>query len=195
MARIAAPERPGPLARLTAWYSRRRYGNDLAPATEAWSHTPGLLAGYGALEAAFERSRRLDHKLKLLAELKASTVAGCEWCIDFGSMLGRGGGITEQQLRDLPRYRDSDAFSELEKLVLDYATGISRSPVDVSDELFDRLRAHLDEAQLVELTNIIALENYRARFNWALGIAGQGFSEGAYCVSPEKRREVLAARS
>jgi alkylhydroperoxidase family enzyme len=98
-------------------------------------------------------------------------------------------------MRELPTYATSDRFSALEKLVLDYATGISRSPVDVSDELFDRLREHFDEAQLVELTNVIALENYRARFNWAFGIAGQGFSEGAYCVSPEKRREVLAARS
>jgi AhpD family alkylhydroperoxidase len=186
MARIAAPERPGPLARLTAWYSRRRYGNDLAPATEAWSHTPGLLAGYGALEAAFERSRRLDHKLKLLAELKASTVAGCEWCIDFGSMLGRGGGITEQQLRDLPRYRDSDAFSELEKLVLDYATAMTRTPTEMSDELFEKLRRHLDEPQIVELTTAVALENLRARFNYALGIESQGFSEGSFCAVPER---------
>ena len=41
------------------------------------------------------------------------------------------------------------------------------------------------EAQLVELTDIIALENYRARFNWAFGIESQRFSEGAFCVRPE----------
>jgi AhpD family alkylhydroperoxidase len=186
MARIAAPEQPGPLARLTAWYTRRQYGTDLAPATEAWSHTPGLLAGYGALETAFERSRRLDHKLRLLAELKTSTVAGCEWCIDFGSMLSRGGGISEQQLRDLPRYRDSDAFSELEKLVLDYATAMTRTPTEMSDELFEKLRRHLDEPQLVELTTAVALENLRARFNYALGIEAQGFSEGSFCAVPER---------
>ena len=186
MARIEAPQRPGPLARITAWYSRKRYGKDLAPATEAWSHTPGLLAGYGALELAFERSRRLDHKLKLLAELKASTVAGCEWCIDFGSMLSRGGGITEQQLRDLPRYRDSDAFTELEKLVLDYATVMTRTPTEMSDELFEKLRRHLDEAQIVELTTAVALENLRARFNYALGIESQDFSEGSFCAIPER---------
>lgn len=68
---------------------------------------------------------------------------------------------------------------------VDYATGMSRNPVDVSDELFARLREHLDEAQLVELTNIIALENYRARFNWALGVEEQGFSKGAFCIPPE----------
>jgi AhpD family alkylhydroperoxidase len=186
VARINAPARHGPLARLTAWYSRRRYGKHLAPATEAWSHTPGLLAGYGALEFAFERSRRLDHKLTLLAELKASTVAGCEWCIDFGSMLSRGGGITEQQLRDLPRYRDSASFSELEKLVLDYAAAMTRTPTEMSDELNEALHEHLDDAQIVELTTAVALENLRARFNYALGIESQEFSEGSFCAVPER---------
>jgi hypothetical protein len=62
---------------------------------------------------------------------------------------------------------------------------MSQTPVDVSDELFARLREHLDEAQLVELTSGIAVENYRARFNWAFGLAGQGLSEGAYCLRPE----------
>jgi len=86
--------------------------------------------------------------------------------------------------RELLIYRESDRFSELDRLVLDYATGVSSTPVDVSDELFARLREHLDEAQLVELTDIIALENYRARFNWAFGIGSQGFAEGSFSVSP-----------
>ena len=43
----------------------------------------------------------------------------------------------------------------------------------------------VDEGQLVELTSVIALENYRARFNWALGIQSEGYSEGAYCVAPQ----------
>jgi AhpD family alkylhydroperoxidase len=186
MARIDPPERPGALARLTSWYARRQYGSELAPTTDAWSHTPGLLVGYGAMEFAFERSRRLDRRLKLLAEMKAATVSGCEWCIDFGSMLSRAKGISEQQLRDLPRYRDSDAFSELEKLVLDYAAAMTRTPIEISDELFAALRRHLDERQIVELTNAVALENYRARFNWALGIESQGFSEGSFCAVPER---------
>jgi AhpD family alkylhydroperoxidase len=102
MSRIHAPERRGVVARLTGWYARRQYGADLAPAADAWSHTPGLLAGYGAMELALDRSRGLDARLKLLAELKASTVTGCEWCVDFGLMLSRAQGISDQQLRDLP---------------------------------------------------------------------------------------------
>jgi 4-carboxymuconolactone decarboxylase len=57
--------------------------------------------------------------------------------------------------------------------------------VDVPDELFAALRARLDEAQIVEITAAIAWENYRARFNHALDIGAQGFSEGAFCAVPE----------
>jgi alkylhydroperoxidase family enzyme len=106
--------------------------------------------------------------------------------MDFGSMLSRQEGITERELVDLPRYRESDAFSELDKLVLDYAVAVSRTPVDVPDDLFERLREHFDEAQLVELTTAIALENFRARFNWALGVESQGFTEGGVCAVPER---------
>jgi alkylhydroperoxidase family enzyme len=96
----------------------------------------------------------------------------------------------------LPHYRTSDRFSELEKLVLDYAAAISGTPVSVSDELFAKLREHLDDAQLVELTNVIAIENMRGRFNLALGIGAAGFSEGIVCVVPEPASNVeLAAVS
>jgi AhpD family alkylhydroperoxidase len=185
MARIEAPSKPGLVARLAGWYSRRRFGKEMEP-MKPYAHRPGLLIGYSALEMAFERSRRLDPKLKTLAELKAATVAGCEWCIDFGSMLSRSEGVTEDQLRDLPRYRESDEFNEVEKLVLDYATAMTRTPVEVPDELFAKLRQHFDEPQLVELTTAAALENYRARFNWALGFGSQDFSEGAFCAIPER---------
>ena len=94
--------------------------------------------------------------------------------------------MTEAQLRDLPAYWKSAAFSPLEKLVLDYAVAITATPVEVPDALFDRLRQHFAEAQLVELTAAIAWENYRARFDHAFGIEAQGFSEGAYCPLPER---------
>ncbi len=95
--------------------------------------------------------------------------------------------MTEAQLRDLPAYRESAAFSALERLVLDYVVAMTLTPVEVRDDLFAALRRHFDEAQLVELTAVIAWENYRARFDHALGIEAQGFSEGAYCALPERR--------
>lgn len=86
---------------------------------------------------------------------------------------------------DLPNWRQSRAFSELERLVLDYAEAMTRTPVEVPDALFRRLQSEFNDAELVELTSAIAWENYRARFNHAFGIQAQGFSEGAFCPLPD----------
>jgi alkylhydroperoxidase family enzyme len=106
--------------------------------------------------------------------------------MDIGSAVGRAAGVTEEQLRDLPRYRESAAFTAIERTVLDYAAAMTAAPVEVSEALFAELRRHFDAEQLVELTAAIAWENYRARFDHALGIEAQGFSEGAFCVLPER---------
>ena len=99
--------------------------------------------------------------------------------------MSRASGVTEEQLLDLPRYRTSPAFSPFERVVLEYADRMTDTPVEVSDELFAELRKELDEQQVIELTAAIAWENYRARFDHALGIEAQGFSEGAACAIPE----------
>ncbi len=180
-----------PLVRVSYRESRRRYGAVVDP-LRIFAHHPKVMVGYSALELASERSQLVDKRLKHLAEVRVAMISGCEWCLDFGSSISDEAGVGEEDLRELPTYSSSDRFSDLEKLVLDYATGMSRSPVDVPDRLFAQLCEHLDEAQMVELTSIIALENYRSRFNWAFGIEGQGFSEGAFCVPPEARTGAVA---
>ena len=100
--------------------------------------------------------------------------------------MSRASGVTEDQLLDLSRYRTSPAFSPLERVVLEYADRITDTPVEVPDELFANLRKELDEQQVIELTAAIAWENYRARFDHALGIEAQGFSDGAVCAIPER---------
>lgn len=92
--------------------------------------------------------------------------------------------MTEDQLHDINRYKDSPAFTDAEKLLLAYADAMTATPVEVPDELFEAVRAGLDERQLVELTAMIAQENWRGRFNHALHIGAQGYSEGAFCPLP-----------
>jgi alkylhydroperoxidase family enzyme len=105
--------------------------------------------------------------------------------MDIGSAVGRELGVTEEQLRDLPRYRESEAFSEEERLAIDLAVEMAKAPVEVPPGLMERLREHFDEAQLVELAAAIAWENFRARFNRVFGVQPVGFSEGAFCALPE----------
>jgi alkylhydroperoxidase family enzyme len=174
-----------PLVRWTYGASRREFGRDVDP-LGVYAHAPRLLLGYGAFEKATAKEHRVEERLKVLAETKAAAIVNCEFCCDIASSIAREAGITEAQLLALPHYADSDEFSELEKLVLDYATAISRTPARVSDELFAALRKHFNERQMVELTNGIALENMRARFNSAFDMTPAGFSDGMVCVVPER---------
>ncbi|HEV2075955.1 MAG TPA: hypothetical protein VGR10_06925 [Thermoleophilaceae bacterium] len=100
--------------------------------------------------------------------------------------MGRGLGIDEERLRELPHHRQSDAFSADERLVLDLAVEMARTPVEVPEELDRALRVRFDEGQLVELTAAIAWEGYRARFNRVHGVRAVGFAEGSYCALPER---------
>jgi AhpD family alkylhydroperoxidase len=176
--------RAGLVARYVYRETRKRMGKVVEPVAVT-AHSPMILAGYGTLELAVERSDRLDARLKAMGALKAATMTGCDFCIDIGSKLGRDHGMTDQQVREFLFYRESEAFSPLERLVIDYAAGMTKTPVDVPDELFAQLREHLDEAQLVELTAEIALENYRGRFNKAFGLGSEGFSEGGATAEAE----------
>jgi alkylhydroperoxidase family enzyme len=86
----------------------------------------------------------------------------------------------------LPNYRNNELFSETEKLVLEYADGMTQTPVEVPEALFAKLREKFSEVQLVELTATLAWENYRARFDHAFGVEAEGFTEGSYCALPAR---------
>ena len=188
-----------PFVRFAYRASRRTLGRDVDP-VGVYAHAPRLMIGYGAFEQATGREHRVEERLKALAETKAAAVVSCDFCCDIASSIARDAGITEAQLLALPGYRESDEFTALEKLVLDYAAAMSSTPTTVGDELFAALREHFDERQMVELTNVIALENLRARFNSAFDMTPAGFSDGMVCAVPEaaanrdpKRTPVSAA--
>jgi AhpD family alkylhydroperoxidase len=152
-----------------------------------YAHIPRLLNAYGRLEQAESKLNVLSPRERALAELKSAITVRCDYCIDLGSQIAREWGITDEELLAIggADYRNASCFSDVDKLILEYATAISRTPVEVSDELFDALRAHFDTAALVGLTHVITLGNLRARFNIALGIGSSGVSAGRVCALPE----------
>jgi AhpD family alkylhydroperoxidase len=184
----------GPLVRVIYHMTRRKVkqiaGGERAlriEPVEVYAHVPRLLLGYGVLEQSVAAKPRVAQHLRALAVLKSAVVQGCEFCQDIASHEARRASASDEQLLNLYRYRDSEHFDETERLVLDLAVGMTTTPVQVSDELFMALRARFDDAQLVELVNLIALENLRSRFNAAFGIGPAGFSEGQACARMETR--------
>ena len=106
--------------------------------------------------------------------------------MDIGSAVGRNEGLTDRKLMELADFEHSDAFDDLERAVLRFATHLTRTPTEVPDEVFDTLRPHFTPEQLVELTSAIAWENYRARFNRAFAVEAEHFAEGSVCAVPAR---------
>ena len=92
----------------------------------------------------------------------------------------------------LADYLTNGIFSATERLVLEYADHMTQTPVEVPDDLFDKLRAQFSPAQLVELTTTIAWENFRARFNHAFGAESENFSAGTVCAVPVRAQSGVA---
>ena len=179
-------------AKVAYFFTKRRFrqmtGLETATMLEPlrmYAYIPKLLNAYGRLELAEAKMDILSPRHRALAELKSAMTVRCEYCIDLGSAIARSWGLTDEELLAMSDYQNAACFSDLDRLILDYARAISRTPVEVSDDLFDRLRMHFDNAQLVGLTHVITLGNLRGRFNLALGIGASGFSEGKACPLPD----------
>jgi alkylhydroperoxidase family enzyme len=89
-------------------------------------------------------------------------------------------GASDEKIAALADFRSSPLFNDAERVALELAEAASGLPHDVPDELFDRLREHYSDVQIVELSYIVALENFRSRFNRTLRVESQGL----YCVLP-----------
>lgn len=184
MARISLDPPRTLLVRFTEWYSRRAYGKVLDPVRAA-GHNPRVLMTQARYERSLAKWNRLDPELKALAVMASSAAIGCSWCMDFGYWECRQRGMAPRKLRDVPRWRESDAYTPLERDVMEYAQAMTATPPDVDDELTKRLLTHLSEAELVELTAMVAVENLRSRINASLGLTSQGFKNSCDVVPPQ----------
>jgi alkylhydroperoxidase family enzyme len=196
MARIegVSKDQAGPVVRLVYRFMTRGMkkltgreparGNGIEP-VQIWAHRPKLMTAMGKFAGAARKGTTVDQRISHLIELKGSQMIGCEYCVDLGSQICRNSGFSDEELLALPRYRQSDLFTEREKLALDYAVAVMRTPVAVTDELFTRMKEHFSDEQLVEMTALLAAVNLN-RFNAAFGVGAAGFSDGMVCVAPDR---------
>ena len=159
-------------------------GSGIEP-IEIWAYQPKMMMGMGRFNQAVRKGSSVDQRLKNLIELKGAQMIGCEYCVDLGSQICRNSGLSDEELLALPAYRSSDLFTTREKVALDYAVAVMRTPVEVTDELFAKMREHFNEKQMVEITAHLMVVNLD-RFNAAFDIGSAGFSEGMVCVVPDR---------
>jgi AhpD family alkylhydroperoxidase len=192
MARISLEPRRTLFLRAIEWYSRRTYGKVLDP-VRALGHHPGLLWANLRFELAIGRWKKLDADLKALAVMASAASIGCSWCMDFGHWESRQRGMDARKIREVPRWRESDAYTPLERDVMEFAEAVTANPPEIDDDLAARLVATLGEAAFVELTTMVAVENLRSRMNTALGLTSQGFNDHCEVPAPGQTAAPAAA--
>jgi alkylhydroperoxidase family enzyme len=124
----------------------------------------------------------VDAGLKTFAHMAVAAQIGCSWCLDINYFLAQHKNLDLAKASQVPRWRDCDLFTPLERDVLAYAEAMTATPTTVTDELSASLLERLGPAALVELTAFIGFANMASRVNTAHGITSQGYS--ATCEVP-----------
>ena len=159
----------------------KQFGAVAEPVEVTW-HNPSVAQAaleFGAKIAGWDAA---DESLKTFVHMAVAAQVGCSWCLDINYFAAQANGLNMAKASQVPRWRESDVFTPLERDVLEYAEAMTNTPPTVTDELSARLLDRLGSPAMVELTACIAFANLTTRSNTALGITSQGFS--AACELP-----------
>jgi alkylhydroperoxidase family enzyme len=191
--RVPAVEITGVYGAVLKRFSRKMFGDVPEALGVMWHHRPVLNFSLGLGRKA-ARWKACDEDLKSYAHMAVASLIGCSFCLDLGYFQAHNAGLDVAKARQVPRWRESDVFTPVERDVMEYAEAMSQTPPAVTDELSARLLAQLGAPALVELTAWIALANQYARTNVALGIEAQGFA-AACGLAPLAQPSRVASRS
>jgi alkylhydroperoxidase family enzyme len=192
VSRIPLDHEPTLLLRIAEIYSKRRYGTVLEPGL-ALLHNRKVLISLIAYENKVARWDTLDPTVKAVATLAAAAEIGCGWCLDFGFWESFHRGVDPVKLREITDWQRSTVYDERERAAIAYAIAMTQTPPEVTDDMVADLRTRFSDAELVELTAMIAVENQRSRTNAALGLTSQGFRD--HCELPSGRSRSTAAQA
>ena len=188
--RIPPKEITGLHGMLVKKVSARMFGKVPQALGVQWHHLPAMKAAMG-FGRKLQKWDRCDESLKTYAHMAVASLVGCSWCLDYNYFLAHDRGLDLAKAREVPRWRESEAFSPLEREVLGYAEAMSQTPLTVTDEQVASLVEQLGADGVLELTTVVGFANLTARSNHALGIESDGFS--ASCdLAPLAERSVTS---
>ncbi len=102
----------------------------------------------------------LDHKLIHLIKMRASQINGCAFCIDMHSKDARAIGETEQRLYELNAWRETPFYTDSERAALEWTESLTLvSETHVPDEVYENVRKHFSEKEIVDLSLIVGMIN------------------------------------
>ena len=173
--RVPAKEITGPYGALVKAFAKRMFGSVPESLGVMWHDVPMMKASMG-FGQKLQKWNACDESLKSYAHMAVASYVGCSWCLDFNYFMAKNKGLDLEKAREIPRWRDADVFTPLEREVLAYAEAMTTTPIGVTDEMATSLLRQLGPAALVELTSVIGFANLTTRGNVALGIESEGFA-------------------
>ncbi|WP_105972232.1 carboxymuconolactone decarboxylase family protein [Streptomyces geranii] len=144
---------------------------------EVTAHNPKVAQDSTDLGSKVGQWDMADEGLKIFAHMAVAAQVGCSWCLDINYFQALHKDLDLAKASQVPRWRESEAFTPLERDVLEYAEAMTSTPPTVTDDLYASLLDRLGPAALVELTAAIGFANLSTRNNTAHGITSQGFSD------------------
>jgi len=192
--RIPKAEITGVYGAMVKRFSKKMLGDVPSPLGVYWNNRP-VLKGYFAISGKARKWAECDPNLKSFAHMAVASLVGCTWCLDFGYFAAHNEGLDLEKAREVPRWRESDVFTSLEREVMAYAEAMTQTPPTVTDEMSAWLLDQLGEAAMVELTAYVSLANFYTRSNVAFGIESDGFAEACELkplAEPSARAEVAS---
>ncbi|MFB6784946.1 carboxymuconolactone decarboxylase family protein [Streptomyces sp. NPDC056352] len=163
----------------------KQLGEVPEPVEVVW-HSPKVATSNLEFSAKLSAWDAADAGLKSFAHMAVAAQVGCSWCLDVGYFQAQNQNLDLVKASRVPRWRESEVFTPLERDVLEYAEAMTNTPPTVTDELYASLLDRLGPAAMVELTAYIAFVNMATRTNNANGVASQGFSDA--CEIPLAKR-------
>lgn len=163
----------------------KQLGAVAEPVEVVW-HNPKVATSNLEFSAKLSEWDAADAGLKSFAHMAVAAQVGCSWCLDVGYFQAQNQDLDLAKASQVPRWRESEVFTPLERDVLEYAEAMTNTPPTVTDELYASLLDRLGPAAMVELTAYIAFVNMATRNNIANGVTSQGFSDA--CEIPLAKR-------
>jgi AhpD family alkylhydroperoxidase len=123
----------------------------------------------------------LGSRLLHLVKTRASQINGCAYCLDMHTKDARAEGESEQRLYALNAWRETPFFDERERAALEWTEAVTRvDETHVADDVFEHVRQHFTEQELIDLTLAITNINAWNRLNIAFRTEAGNYRPGMY---------------
>lgn len=172
------------LLRLAYWQTKRAYGKVITPLKVVYARMPKSLWMARAMTRFLATGLSLDPELKFLISTHVASLNNCAFCVDIGKAMGMRARVSDEKLSAVGEYRTSPLFTDRERAALAYVEEVTRTR-RATDEIFERLRQHFSEREIVEITWLNALENYYNLISLPLEIE----ADGLCALRPRRQRE------